>query len=176
MRVIFSRGWDARHNCVALFSGISHVAIVLADGTVVSMSHKKNCVKRCRLDDYLRSWPYVLICSPPKTDVQMDRAKFDEFVATNFSYCIRWSTTTCNFCTRHVHEALRLAGFDLTPVWHPSTLLCQLLASGWHKSYERGKRYDCHFAFAVANIGILVALLVLILMQTSRLDARPLSL
>lgn len=157
MKVVFSRGQDASHGLTALYGGVSHVAILLDDGVVVSMSRREGRMKKTPLLEYLRKWAYVVIWKPPPATLQLTWPEFDTFVNSDVAYCIRNSSPFCTFCTRHVQKALHIVGVDLPFFWHPFTLQKQLSVLGWQVEYESGSRYDHRFALIVAGVVMLVA-------------------
>ena len=157
MKVVFSRGQDASHGLTALYGGVSHVAILLDDGIVVSMSRREGRMQKTPLLEYLRKWAYVVILTPPPATLRLIWPKFDMFISSDVAYCIRATSPFCTFCTRHVQRALHIVGVDLPFAWHPFTLQNQLSVLGWKVEHESGSRYDHHFALIVAGIVALVA-------------------
>ena len=152
-----------RHRLVALYGGISHVAVVVNHDDklrVLSMGIRGVSLKTP--SKFLAKWDHVRIIRPPTTP----SATRKKNAHRTWNYCFSKDSSTCTFCTRHVREQLVSMGHHIPFFWHPYNMFLHMSARGT-VVYSRGKEYDIWFTTMM-----LISLIILCIAIFS-LSSRP---
>lgn len=149
-----------RHRLVALYGGISHVAVVVKhDDEVRVLSMGIRGVSLQIPSRFLAKWDYVQILriqSPPPSATR-ESATRDKNAYRAWRYCFSKDSSMCTFCTRHVREQLVSMGHDMPFFWHPYNMFLHASAHGT-VVYSRGKKYDIRFAAVVVISSIVLCI------------------
>jgi hypothetical protein len=162
--LVFVRGRSPLDRIVALYGGVSHVAVVLhprhGDTRVLAMTWD-GASRRVPIGEYLEGWEYVHIIRPSPLRMSRPSIPFEDvLLTTDWRTAGRSQSNTYTFCAHHAQDLVATLGYNISFAWHPYSIM--KIVKG-RTVFRRGDRYDY-----VAVVMLIVVLLAAVLARSRR--------